>query len=66
MDEQSEASEAPHPVATVSKVVLSAFLEDLAKIEGFKDIAANLEKVVINDGVFAEPAIRAAIFPDAT
>jgi len=65
MNKQLEEGEAAQPVATVSKVVLGTFLEDLAKIEGFKDVAANLKKVVIDDGVFAEPAIRAAMFPDA-
>ena len=63
--DKSEDGEASQPVATVSKAVLGTFLEDLAKIEGFKDVAANLKKVVIDDGVFAEPAIRAAMFPDA-
>lgn len=65
MDNQPEESGPAQPVATVSKAVLGTFLEDLAKVEGFKDIAANLKKVVIDDGVFAEPAIRAAMFPDA-
>ena len=65
MSEQSEEKGAPQPVATVSKAVLGAFLEDVAKNEGFEDVASTLKKVVIEDGVFAEPAIRAAIFPDA-
>lgn len=64
MDEQPELKDVPEPVTTVAKAVLGEFLEDIAKIEGFKDVAANLSKVVIEDGVFAEPAIRAAIFPE--
>ena len=65
MDTQSEEGRPVQLVATVSKAVLSTFLVDLAKTEGFADVAANLKKVVIDDGVFAEPAIRAAMFPDA-
>jgi hypothetical protein len=64
MDEQAENEGSAQPLATVSKAVLGSFLDDLAKIEGFQEVAANLKKVVIEDGVFAEPAIRAAIFPD--
>lgn len=62
MDEQPR--EVSDPVNTVAKAVLGEFMEDIAKIDGFKDVAANLKKVVIEDGVFAEPAIRAAIFPE--
>ncbi len=65
MSEQSEDNGSPQPVATVSKAVLGAFLDDLSKNQGFEDIASTLKKVVIEDGVFAEPAIRVAIFPDA-
>lgn len=64
MNEQSELNDLSDPVTTVAKAVLGEFLDDIAKIEGFKDVAANLKKVVIEDGVFAEPAIRAAIFPE--
>lgn len=64
MDEQIENEGSAQPVATVSKAVLGIFLENLAKTEDFKDVAANLKKVVIEDGVFAEPAVRAAMFPD--
>lgn len=62
MDEQPK--EVSDPVTTVAKAVLGEFMEDIAKIDGLKDVAANLKKVVIEDGVFAEPAIRAAIFPE--
>ena len=44
MSEQSEEKGAPQPVATVSKAVLGAFLEDLAKNEGFEDVASTLKK----------------------
>lgn len=64
MDEQAEDDGSTQSVATVSKAVLGSFLEDLAKIEGFQDVATNLKKAVIEDGVFAEPVIRAAMFPD--
>ena len=64
MDEQPEPKDVSDPVTTVAKAVLGEFLDAIAKIEGFKDVAANLKKVVIEDSVFAEPAIRAAIFPE--
>ena len=61
----SEAEESASPVTTVAQTVLSKFFDELAKTEGLADVASNLQKVVLDDGVFAEPAIRASLFPDA-
>lgn len=51
-------------VATVAGAVLSSFFEALEKTEGLTDVAARLRKVVMEDAVMAEPAIRQALFPD--
>ncbi len=61
----SESEESSAPVTTVAHAVLSKFFDELAKTEGLADIAPKLREVVLDDGVFAEPAIRAALFPDA-
>lgn len=61
-----EAAELPQPkVKSVSATILGEFFDELAKDESLTDIAEKLRKTVLNDGVFAEPAIRAALFPDA-
>lgn len=52
-------------VGTVAGAVLTTFFDALAKTDDLADIAANLKKTVLDDGVFAEPAVRAALFPDA-
>ncbi|WP_316978905.1 hypothetical protein [Shumkonia mesophila] len=61
-----EASELPHPkVKSVSATILGEFFDTLAKDEMLTDIAPKLRKTVLDDGIFAEPAIRTALFPDA-
>ena len=52
-------------VGTVAGAVLTTFFDELAKTDDLADIAANLKKLVLDDGVFAEPAVRAVLFPDA-
>jgi hypothetical protein len=52
-------------VKSVSAGVLSLFFDELAKVESLSEIAPKLRQVVLVDGVFAEPAVRAAMFPDA-
>ena len=51
-------------VATVAAAVLRSFFDALDKSDGLGDVAARLRKVVMDDGVMAEPAIRQALFPD--
>jgi hypothetical protein len=53
-------------VKSVAAGILDEFFDELAKEDGLADIAAGLRKTVFDDGVFAEPAIRAAMFPDAS
>ena len=61
-----EAAEVPQPkVKSVSATILGKFFDELAKDESLNDIAPKLRKTVLDEGVFAEPAIRAALFPDA-
>jgi len=60
-----EGSESQDKVSTVAEAVLNTFFEELAKTDDLTEISANLKKVVLGDGVFAEPALRAALFPDA-
>lgn len=60
-----ESSDADEKVGTVASAVLTKFFDALAKTDDLADIAANLKKIVLDDGVFAEPAVRAALFPDA-
>jgi len=50
---------------TVSETVLLAYFAELSKVEGFKEVAENLKKVIVDDKVYAEPAIRAAMFPES-
>jgi PPE-repeat protein len=60
-----ENSEDSANVGTVASAVLTSFFDALAKTDDLAEIAANLKKIVLDDNVFAEPAVRAALFPDA-
>ena len=64
--DQDEAAEPPAKVKSVAATILGEFFDVLEKEEGFGEIAPRLRKVVLEDGVFAEPSIRAALFPDAS
>lgn len=61
----TESSSADEKVGTVAGTVLTTFFDALAATDDLADIATNLKKIVLDDGVFAEPAVRAALFPDA-
>jgi hypothetical protein len=50
----------------VASGVLGAFFDELEKNEDLKDKAGKLRALVLDEGVMAEPAIRAILFPDAT
>lgn len=64
-DTQDEAPEPISRVASVAGTILGEFFDVLEKEEGFEEIAQRLRKVVLENGIFAEPSIRTAIFPDA-
>jgi hypothetical protein len=63
---QAGAGDEVAPVATVAGGVLSAFFDELEKTDGLAEKAGKLRALVLGDGVMAEPAIRAILFPDAT
>jgi hypothetical protein len=57
----------PHAkVKSVAATILGEFFDTLEKDEDLGDIAPRLRKVVLEEGVFAEPSIRAALFPDVS
>jgi hypothetical protein len=51
-------------VPTVSSAILGQFFDELAKDEELGKVASKLRKVVLEEGAFDEPSIRAAIFLD--
>jgi len=65
MDTTENSSDSEEKVGTVASAVLNTFFDELATTDDLADIAANLKKLVLDDGVFAEPAVRAVLFPDA-
>jgi hypothetical protein len=65
-DEQHGADAESQVLPTVTSSVLGAFFDALAKEDDLADLAADLRKLVLDDGVFAEPAIRTVMFPDAS
>lgn len=60
------ATEQPVNVKSVAATILNEFFDVLQAEEGFEEVAPRLRKVVLENGVFAEPSIRAALFPDAS
>lgn len=66
MDQQDGADAESQVLPTVTSSVLGSFFDALAKEDGLADLATDLRKLVLDDGVFAEPAIRTVMFPDAS
>ena len=65
--DQQDGTDAESPVLpTVTSSVLGSFFDALAKEDDLAGLAADLRKLVLDDGVFAEPAIRTVMFPDAS
>src|SRR3546814_19611945 len=60
-----ESTGADEKVGTVAGAVLATFFDAVATTSDLADIAANLRKILLEDGVFAEPAVRADLFPAA-
>ncbi|WP_253708967.1 hypothetical protein [Bradyrhizobium sp. WD16] len=65
-EDQDETAQPPATVKSVSATILDEFFDTLEQEEGFGEIASRLRKVVLKDGVFADPSLRAALFPDAS
>jgi hypothetical protein len=63
---KTEAAEHPSKVKSVAATILGEFFDVLEKDEGLGELTPRLRKLVLEDGVFAEPSIRAALFPDAS
>lgn len=51
---------------SVAETIFIDFFDTLEKDETLSDVAPRLRKLVLEDRVFAEPAIRSALFPDAS
>ncbi|GGF11898.1 hypothetical protein GCM10011611_16920 [Aliidongia dinghuensis] len=66
IEDGDQAAEPPAKVKSVAATILGEFFDTLEKEKGFGEIAPRLRKVVLEDGVFAEPSIRAALFPEAS
>lgn len=67
MDHEQHGADAESQVLpTVTSSVLGAFFDVLAKEDDLADLADDLKRLVLDDGVFAEPAIRTVMFPDAS
>jgi len=60
-----ETAETPAQVKTVTADILNEFFDALAEVDGLGAVSLRLRKTVLDDGLFAEPAIRAAIFPSS-
>lgn len=64
--DDNDSAESVTKVKSVAATILGDFFDDLQQEEGYEEIAPRLRKVVLEDGVFAEPAIRSALFPEAS
>jgi hypothetical protein len=54
------------PVATVASGVLGAFFDELEKSKNLEETAGKMRALVLGQGIMAEPAVRAALFPEAS
>jgi len=63
---QAPCAEDALPVATVAGGVLGAFFDELEKPQNLKEAAGKLRALVLGEGIMAEPAIRAVLFPEAS
>lgn len=63
--QESQADDAA-PVATVAGGVLGTFFDELEKAETLKETASKLRALVLGEGIMAEPAVRAVLFPEAS
>lgn len=64
--DDNDSAKSVTKVKSVAATILGDFFDDLQQEEGYEEIAPRLRKVVLEDGVFAEPAIRSALFPEAS
>ncbi|MGV2103872.1 hypothetical protein [Rhizobium sp. 21-4511-3d] len=52
------------PIPILATAVLDTFFENLANNDQFSEFAPKLRKLVVEDGLMAEPAIMALLFPE--
>ncbi|MDB5466921.1 MAG: hypothetical protein JWQ46_1683 [Phenylobacterium sp.] len=68
MTDETQSEESASTGTTPSSVahgVLESFFKRLGETDGYTDVAVRLRKVVVEDGNFAEAALRTAIFGDS-
>lgn len=63
MGEEQEVEDAG-AVGTVAERILTAAFDQMAAEEGLVEVTLRLRKLVLDDRVFADPALRAAMFAD--
>lgn len=64
-EDKDEAVDPSAKVKSVAATILGEFFDVLEKEESFGEVAPVLRRVVLEDGIFAEPSIRAALLLDA-
>jgi len=64
MDEVENNTACAEMVGTVASSVLGKFFDELGAIDDLSDVATSLKNLVLDDGVFAEPAVRGILFAD--
>ena len=52
------------PIGTVSRKILVAVFDHMATEDKLADVAPRLRKVVLEDGLMSDAALRAAMFAD--
>ena len=62
-NQEDDASRSGEP--TVASAVLAEFFDALKAADGFTEAAPKLRALVLDDGVFWEAVLRAALFGDA-
>lgn len=63
-DDPKTASLKGEAITSVSGDILGEFFDAMRDDTDLADIEPTLRRIVLEDGVFAEPAIRAALFPN--
>lgn len=63
--DKTDADEQSVEVTTVARSVLTKYFDELAKQPGFANSAPRLRKLVLDNGSFAEPGVRSALFDEA-
>jgi hypothetical protein len=62
--EDNQEAEGGAAVGTVAEKILIAVFDEMANDEGLANVASSLRKLVLEEGIFSEAALRAAIFAD--